>query len=141
LPPGVLDTLGLSAAIDWQSREFIRRSGIQGEIQLCHEPPAFPPERATALFRIFQEILTNIARHSRASQFNVKMLQDDDNLILTVRDNGIGITDVQLRDPKSLGLIGMRERVLIFGGSLLIEGQQEGRMRGTIVNVTMPATR
>lgn len=140
LRPGVLDTLGLSAAIDWQSREFIRRSGIQGEIQLCHEPPEFPPERATALFRIFQEILTNIARHSRASRFNVRMVQSDGDLILTVRDNGIGINEAQLHDPKSLGLIGMRERVLIFGGSVLVEGQPAGRIKGTIINVKMPLT-
>jgi signal transduction histidine kinase len=139
LRPGVLDTLGLSAAIDWQSREFARRSGIQCELQLCNEPKGLPPERATALFRIFQEILTNVARHSNARRFNVEMAQSDGNLILTVDDNGIGITEEQLRDPKSLGLIGMRERVLIFGGSVLIEGQRGGRMGGTTIKVKMPA--
>lgn len=141
LRPGVLDTLGLSAAIDWQAREFARRSGIQCEIQLCNEPQGLPAERATALFRIFQEILTNIARHSHARQFKVKMAENNGDLVLTVRDNGVGITEEQLRNPKSLGLIGMRERVLIFGGTLVIEGHCEGRMAGTIVNVKMPATR
>lgn len=138
LRPGVLDTLGLSEAIDWQSREFARRSGIKGETKLCHQPQGLPTERATAFFRIFQEILTNIARHSHARKFFVEMAEAGPELILTVRDNGIGITPEQVRAPQSLGLIGMRERALIFGGSVLVDGQSG---KGTTVTVKMPIGR
>lgn len=141
LRPGVLDTLGLSAALDWQAREFARRGGLRCETRLCQEPPELPPERATALFRVFQEILTNIARHARARQFTVEMTETQGELLLTVRDNGIGITQAQLQSPTSLGLIGMRERVLIFGGSVLIEGASGTAAKGTLVQVKMPVTR
>lgn len=141
LRPGVLDTLGLSAAIDWLAREFARRSGLRCELQLCQEPAELPAERATALFRVSQEILTNIARHAHASRFRVKMTVSQGELHLLVQDNGIGITEAQLRDPNSLGLIGMRERILVFGGSVLIEGASSGPAKGTTVQVSMPISR
>jgi PAS domain S-box-containing protein len=135
LRPGVLDTLGLSAAIDWQSREFMRRSGIKCRVNVCREPQGIPPHQSTALFRVFQEILTNIARHAKAKHFSVKIADAGSNLTLTVQDDGIGITEEQLRNPTSLGLIGMRERVLGFGGSVRIVGKQQ---QGTTVTVSLP---
>ncbi|MEP7340631.1 MAG: PAS domain S-box protein [Acidobacteriota bacterium] len=135
LRPGVLDTLGLSAAIDWQSREFARRSGLKCRVNICSEPEGIPAHQSTALFRVFQEILTNIARHAQAKNFSVKIADAGSALTLTVRDDGIGITDEQLRNPTSLGLIGMRERVLGFGGSVRIKGS---RQQGTTVTVSLP---
>ncbi|MEO6725645.1 MAG: PAS domain S-box protein [Blastocatellia bacterium] len=135
LRPGVLDTLGLCAAIDWHAHGFGQRSGIKCSTHLCREPQKLPVDRSTALFRIFQEILTNTARHSKATQFSVKVVEAGSNLVLTVQDDGIGIAEEQMRSPKSLGLIGMRERVLAFGGSLQIVGSPQ---RGTTVTVTMP---
>jgi len=138
LRPGVLDTLGLCAAIDWQAREFEKRSGIKSKVRVCHEPQGLPVEHATALFRVFQEILTNIARHSRAKRFSVEVAEAGGDLTLSVRDDGIGVTEEQLRHHKSLGLIGMRERVLVFGGTVKIEGLPG---QGTTVNVKMPVSR
>lgn len=135
LRPGVLDTLGLRAAIDWQAREFKRRNGVNCSIKLCQDPTHLPPERATALFRVLQEILTNITRHAKAKMVRVEMTKTDGEIRLTVTDNGIGITEEQVLSPKSLGLLGMSERVVIFGGSLTVRGE---RGRGTTVKVRMP---
>lgn len=135
LRPGLLDTLGLCAAIDWQAQAFGQRSGIKCKTTLCEEPQNLPMDRSTALYRIFQEILTNIARHSKAQQFSVTVAEIAHNVILTVHDDGIGITEEQLRHPKSLGLIGMRERALAFGGSMQISGSPE---KGTTVRVILP---
>ncbi len=134
LRPGVLDTLGLCAAIDWHAHGFGQRSGIKCSTHLCQEPQKLPVDCSTALFRVFQEILTNIARHSKAKHFSVKVAEVGSNLVLTVQDDGIGIAEEQIRNPKSLGLIGMRERVVAFGGSLQISGRPQ---RGTTVTVTM----
>lgn len=131
----MLDTLGLSAALEWQANEFARRSSIKCKTNLCQDPYGLPVERATALFRIFQEILTNIARHSGATEFYVEMVEANGELTLTVRDNGIGVNQEQIRHPKSLGLTGMRERALIFNGTVLIEGQPGA---GTTVKVNIP---
>jgi signal transduction histidine kinase len=115
LRPGVLDDLGLTAAIEWQAREYQSRTGIVCEVR--HELGEFEadPERSTALFRIFQEILTNVARHAK--------------------DNGRGIKKSELAGAKSLGLLGMRERALILGGEMEIRGASG---KGTTVRVRVP---
>lgn len=135
LRPGVLDTLGLRDAIEWQVREFKLRTGVKCSVKLCQEPKDLPSAQATALFRILQELLTNITRHAKATSVRIEMTKTADELRLNVSDDGVGITEEQIRNPKSLGLLGMRERAMIFGGSVTIAAH-EGR--GTMAKVLMP---
>ena len=135
LRPGVLDDLGLVAAIEWQIEQFQSRSGLQ-----CHwtneaSDVELSRERATAVFRILQEILTNVLRHARASNLYVKLSRNKNYLELEVKDDGQGITESQLMNPRSLGLLGMKERALLVGGEVSITGK-EGV--GTTVLVRVP---
>jgi PAS domain S-box-containing protein len=122
LRPGLLDDLGLAAAIEWQLQEFARRTELDYELQIDDEITGLNHDLETAIFRIFQEILTNITRHAMASQVKVRLESRFDKLMLQVSDNGIGISPAQVNNPKSLGLIGMRERAHSWGGTLAIEG-------------------
>jgi signal transduction histidine kinase len=93
------------------------------------------PDRATALFRIFQETLTNVARHAKATEVNVRLARENGGLTLEVQDNGLGIREEQLSAAKSLGILGMRERARLLGGELMIQGVPGG---GTTVRVRIP---
>ena len=134
LRPEVLDEIGLSAAIEWQAREFQRRTGIRCTVEI--EPGFTDPdkERSTALFRIFQELLTNVARHANASRVKA-VLSDGEEISLVVEDNGRGVKGDELEGNKSLGFLGLRERVLAFSGSIDVHGE-EGK--GTRVSVSIP---
>lgn len=135
LRPEVLDEIGLSAAIEWQAREFQRRTGIRCLVDMTpgfHDPDQ---DRSTALFRIFQELLTNVARHAHATRVSVQLVETDHSLSLAVEDNGRGIQEQEFESPRSLGFLGLRERVLAFGGSIEVKGQ-EGK--GTTVSVSIP---
>ena len=134
LRPEVLDEIGLSAAVEWQAREFSRRTGIRCTVEISpgfHDPDR---ERSTALFRIFQELLTNVARHAGATRVNVQ-LTNGHVLSLKVEDNGRGIQEQEFQSPRSLGFLGLRERVLAFGGSIDVKGQAG---KGTTVAVAIP---
>jgi signal transduction histidine kinase len=135
LRPVILDSLGLPAAVEWQTEDFARRTNLACEVAVPRG--AFPLERdrATALFRILQESLTNIARHAGASAVSVRLDEEPDALRLTVQDNGGGITPEQAADPRSIGLIGMSERAQAFGGEVRIAGTPGG---GTLVTVRLP---
>ncbi|MDQ5835473.1 MAG: PAS domain S-box protein, partial [Acidobacteriota bacterium] len=135
LRPSVLDDLGLAAAIEWQAREFQRRTEIVCRINSLEEAFGLGPEKSAAVFRIFQEILTNVARHSGASLVRISLKECEGSLVLTVSDNGVGIREADISDTKSLGLLGMRERALVFGGGVEFGGE-EGR--GTTVTVSIP---
>ena len=135
LRPDLLDEVGLAAAIGWQARDFQLRTGIRCNVTLPPDSDGLDQERSTAVFRIFQEVLTNVARHANATRVDVFMRQDADTLTLEVQDNGRGITAAEMRGSKSLGLLGMRERVLLFSGKLDINGT---RGRGTQVTVSLP---
>jgi signal transduction histidine kinase len=135
LRPSVLDDLGLAAAVEWQAREFEKRTEIRCEIVSLYEDITFGPEKSTAVFRIFQEILTNVSRHAHASRVEVRMTGHGGDLLLTVSDNGRGIDEGKVADATSIGLLGMRERALIFGGQVDVVGA-EGR--GTTVTVRIP---
>jgi len=135
LRPEVLDQLGLTAAIGWQARDFGKRTGIRCKIALPADTLVLDQERSTAAFRIFQELLTNVARHANATRIDVEMRVDSGTLILTVEDNGKGIAESATESPKSLGLLGMRERVLPFGGTVEITGVRD---KGTKVRVCIP---
>ena len=135
LRPGLLDDLGLAAAIEWQAEEFQKRTGIQCKITIDPKDVTFDRDRNTAIYRIFQETLTNIARHAQATEVDVSLRQRDVQLELIVRDNGRGITEKELANPRSFGLIGIRERVKIFSGINIIKGVPG---KGTKVTVRMP---
>ena len=134
LRPEVLDEIGLAAAVEWQAREFQRRTGIRCLVEITRGFADPDTERSTALFRIFQELLTNVARHANATRVGVQ-LTDTPSLSLKVEDNGRGIQEQEFESPRSLGFLGLRERVLAFGGSIEVKGQ-EGK--GTAVSVSIP---
>jgi signal transduction histidine kinase len=136
LRPEVLDEIGLAAAIEWQAREFQRRTGVRCGVDIQSGFTDPDPSRSTALFRIFQELLTNVARHANATRVKA-MLSDRDTLCLTVEDNGRGIKDIEHESPTSLGLLGLRERVLAFGGTIELQGEPG---KGTRVSVSIPMT-
>lgn len=135
LRPGVLDDLGLVAAIEWQAQDFQKRTGIKCEFTPSVEDISLDQDRSTAVFRIFQETLTNIARHANATRINTRLRKDDGNIMLEVEDNGRGITEKEISDSKSLGLLGMKERAFLFGGKVNIIGHLK---KGTIVTVLIP---
>jgi signal transduction histidine kinase len=134
LRPEVLDEIGLTAAIGWQAREFQVRSGIRCNVELTAEG-LLDQARSTAVFRIFQELLTNVVRHAHATRVDVRMGVEGDTMWLKVQDNGRGITEARINSPKSLGFLGMRERALPFDGKIEIEGQ---RGKGTTVTIRIP---
>lgn len=135
LRPGVLDDLGLMAAIEWQAQEFQKRAGISCEVSNSFDCATLDRCRSTALFRIVQEALTNICRHAEATQARVNLEENSNALVATVTDNGKGIDESRLSAPDSLGLIGMRERALLFGGEVNISRLPEG---GTAVRLIIP---
>jgi len=135
LRPGILDDLGLIAAIEWQSQEFQKRTGILCEVRSDFDCDTLDRCRSTAVFRVLQETLTNICRHAEATVARVTLTEMSDDLVVTVTDNGKGITEHQVSDPKSFGIIGMRERVLSFGGEVIINPLPEG---GTCVRMNIP---
>ena len=135
LRPSVLDELGLRAAIEWEAREFATRTGIECQVELPEGQPAVDASRATAVFRIFQEALTNVARHAAATHVIVRLGMTPNALDLTVEDNGRGIREGALHDSRSLGLLGMRERAGNFHGNVTITGNPGA---GTILTLTMP---
>ncbi|EEF57193.1 PAS domain S-box protein [Pedosphaera parvula] len=135
LRPGVLDDLGLTAAIEWQIREYQNRTGIRCSTEIESGDLGVDAERSTALFRIFQELMTNTARHAQASRVEVSLKRIGSEIVLEVRDNGRGIKENEKAGTKSLGLVGMRERALVLGGELEIAGKPG---RGTMVRVRVP---
>jgi PAS domain S-box-containing protein len=135
LRPSVLDDLGLIAAIEWQAEEFQARTEIQCHCDIQSEHLDLNPTQATALFRILQETLTNITRHAKATRVDIRFEQRDCNLVLEVRDNGRGISAAEISAPKSLGLLGIRERALMVGGEVSIRGEPG---KGTTVTVSVP---
>jgi signal transduction histidine kinase len=135
LRPVVLDELGLVAAIEWQTGEFQDHSGIACESHLPVKDLSLDSDRSTAVFRILQEALTNIARHANATKVVVELKSEAKDLILTVRDDGKGIDEKAIRAHNSMGLLGMRERALAFGGATEVTAVPMG---GTLVSLRIP---
>jgi PAS domain S-box-containing protein len=135
LRPGILDELGLIAAIEWQAEEFEKLTNIKCSLALPKDEIKLEPNKTTAIFRIFQEALTNIARHSEANKVVISLLNHQSNIYLEIQDNGKGITQEQIRDFKSLGIHGMEERALVFGGQVYVDGFPG---KGTTVKVEIP---
>jgi signal transduction histidine kinase len=135
LRPGILDDLGLAAAIEWQAGEFEKRTGIRCRLQVSPEEISLDRDRSTAVFRIFQEALTNVARHAEATDVTASLQAREGAVELKVADNGRGITERELASPRSFGLLGIRERVHFLGGEVAIAGTPG---QGTTVRVEIP---
>jgi PAS domain S-box-containing protein len=136
LRPSVLDHFGLVSAIEWQAEEFKKRSGIKYEIISFPKEIILDEHLSIVIFRVYQEIFTNIIRHARANKVLVKLLKYDDKIILEVRDDGIGIKNEQITNPKSYGIIGIIERIKTLGGEVEIKGIKN---QGTTIIVTIPS--
>lgn len=132
LRPPILDDLGLSAAVEWQAEEFQARTGIICHCHCLLDKPDLNQAQATAVFRILQEALTNILRHAQATRVDIEMKEEPGSFMMTIRDNGRGMTEAQKSGDASLGLLGMRERADLIGGTLEISGS-EGN--GTIITI------
>lgn len=135
LRPGLLDDLGLEAAAEWQVKEFQNRSGIACRFISKLDDVEVSPDSSTALFRILNEALTNVARHAQATRVEVHLAARGKNALLKVRDNGTGFAERETSNTKSLGLLGMRERALLVGGTVEIKSSSK---TGTSVQVLIP---
>ncbi len=135
LRPGILDDLGLVAALEWQANEFQSRTGIVCHVTSTLQDTLLDADLNTAFFRIFQETLTNIMRHANATRVDVHSANTDGWLTLTVQDNGRGILPGEITDRRSIGLLGMEERAALLGGEFHIKGEPG---QGTSVTVKIP---
>ena len=117
LRPSILDDLGLLAALEWQGEEFEKRSGTRVEFINKAGEITVQPKTATAIFRIYQELLTNIARHANASLVKTELYIEQDNLYFSLIDNGVGFEPEAIKNKKTLGLLGIKERSLLLGGT------------------------
>ncbi len=135
LRPGTLDNLGLAASLQYEAGRFQERTSIMCHVTVPEPPPDLSLDAATTVFRIFQEALTNVARHAEAKEVRCDFLAEGDQIVLRVEDNGKGISPEALANPKSLGLLGMQERAGVLGGEVKVE---PGRARGTRVTLRLP---
>jgi PAS domain S-box-containing protein len=134
LRPGVLDDLGLSAALSWQMSEFQKRTGIVVDLSLQVDDTKLRRDLATAIFRIVQEALTNVARHARAEHVAIELEEREGELHLEIADDGCGLPPAAATDPRSLGLLGMRERARRLGGTATFSERQP---RGTALHFVL----
>jgi signal transduction histidine kinase len=135
LRPGLLDTAGLLAALEWQANEFQKQTGIQCRVKALVKDALWDQDLNTAFFRIFQETLTNIIRHANATKVEVCLMQSNGHFVLEVKDNGRGISEAEICNTKSIGLLGMRERAALLGGEVRFRGVPD---KGTTVSVRIP---
>jgi signal transduction histidine kinase len=135
LRPPILDDVGLAAAIEWQVREFEARTGIACRLTIDRDDIRVDADRSIAVFRLVQEALTNVARHAQATRVTIAVQEVFDRLLVRIRDNGRGFRREAMRSGSALGLLGMRERVHLFGGTLRIEGRPG---RGAVVRAEIP---
>ena len=135
LRPAVLDDFGLISALEWHAKEFELHNRIPCKVACSVPVLDLGKDRAIALFRIFQEALTNVSRHAQAKSAAVSISRRNQELVIEIRDDGVGIEDFDIADPRSIGLIGMRERAVGLGGQISIKGVKE---KGTVVTVRIP---
>ena len=135
LRPGILDDLGLIDALDWASVEFERRTGIECKFKPPVEEVSFEKNLSTGIFRVYQEALTNVARHAGASRIKTTFDKSSDNWILVIEDDGMGFDSSDVISKKTLGLVGMKERAKMFGGKLNIASKAGV---GTVVRLEVP---
>jgi signal transduction histidine kinase len=137
LRPSMLDDIGLGPALQWQAREFSRRSGISAVVQLDGALGGLPDDHRTCIYRVVQEALTNCVRHAGAKGIRVSVHGGSDLVNVTIQDDGIGF-DPEHPVAEGLGLVGIRERVRQLGGTVAITSQAQ---KGTIVTVELPLPR
>lgn len=135
LRPDVLDKLGLKEAIEWQAEEFTKRTGIECVVSISPGNFNFSKELESNVFRIIQESLTNIARHSKATRSKISIITENKCIQLYIEDNGRGILESEIQNAKSLGLVGIRERVYSIKGKFEIKGVKN---KGTKLNIFIP---
>ncbi|MDA8084677.1 MAG: GAF domain-containing protein [Nitrospiraceae bacterium] len=135
LRPRVLDHLGLFAAIEWQAREFSKRSGVRCLLSLPRHKTRLPDDVSTSLFRIVQEALTNVSRHAKATEVSIGLRADAHEVVLEIKDNGKGIASKAVSGSRSFGIMGIHERVHALGGTVTFKGI---RNKGTIIKVEVP---
>ncbi len=123
LRPQILDVCGLMDAIKWQAQDYQNRTGIKCKLNLAESNIKLDKGLSTSLFRVFQEALTNVARHAKATEIEIALQFEPDDLIMTIQDNGIGIDPEQLHNSDSLGLLGIRERINFWKGRLIINSE------------------
>ena len=133
LRPSILDDLGLIPAIEWQVKEFQKRSGIRSRIRSNVQEADVTPDHSAAVFRVVQEALTNVMRHSKAKSVQVDLKKEQGLLKISVTDDGEGIKEEAIKELKSLGIIGMRERMLRIGGDFKIHSTPGSGTRVEIV--------
>jgi signal transduction histidine kinase len=138
LRPPTLDHLGLAEAISWEAVAFKSRTGLRCRVRAESEGRGLSSDQQIVMFRIFQESLTNVVRHAKASAVDVVLAERDGMFELEVRDNGRGISRAEAENPRAIGLVGMRERAALIGGSFQIAGQ---RGKGTTVRVRVTVPR
>lgn len=135
LRPGALDELGLGTALQYEARRFQDRAGIPCEVRVPETELPISAEVSTAFFRVFQESLTNVARHAHATKVEAELKAEPGFIVLSLRDNGKGITEADIANPQSLGLLGMKERVAQLGGEVVFQSHPG---QGTLVTVRVP---
>ena len=135
LRPAALDLMSLSDAVQWQATEFQQRTGITVTCDCAQQTDDVSPEKATTVFRILQEALTNVLKHAQASTLDVRLERTKEALILIIKDNGRGITNDETWNDRTFGLLGMRERAQLAGGRVEIRQSEGG---GTLVRLQIP---
>jgi len=138
LRPGILDDLGLVAALEWQAHEFQKRTGVHCTVTSDLKEAILDEDLNTAFFRIFQETLTNVIRHANATKVTIHLKKQRGQLILEIKDNGRGISEAEISNTRSIGLLGMRERAALLGGKITVSGVSG---KGTTVLVKIPLNR
>ncbi len=135
LRPGILDDLGLAAAIEYETSKFEERTNIKSKLTISPSELDLPDNLKVTVFRLFQETCTNVARHSQATELEIKINIVNSNLIMEIKDNGIGIKKEQINDHKSFGIIGMKERLNNINGKIIFKS---GTNKGTTVKIEVP---
>jgi PAS domain S-box-containing protein len=135
LRPSILDDLGLTAAIEWQGEEFEKRTGVKSKIQINLNDTKIGKDLATNIFRVYQEALTNITRHAKATEVETTLNENENSIVLTIKDNGLGFDIEEVKYKNSLGLVGMKERALLFKGELNIVSE---KLNGTTIILKIP---
>ncbi len=137
LRPGVLDELGLISTLRWYSADFEKRTGITARVTVYPKDFNLDLGISTAIFRIFQEIMNNVAKHSKASNVIIFLRKQQHQFMMRVRDNGIGISEDETGNRRSFGIIGIQERVKLLKGKIKINGIKNN---GTIIEIEIPLT-
>jgi signal transduction histidine kinase len=135
LRPKILDTVGLAAAVEWHIREFTKRTSIEATLQQTDQLPSMDDTVATGVYRIIQEALTNVARHSEATRAEVAVRLNNGELQVEITDNGKGVDQAMIVHPESLGILSMQERARMLGGKIIFTSNPG---KGTRVVLTAP---